>query len=75
MSYSGLSPAAHIEGREPLTDETRVVHRRVPTNWSSVEAQQPSTEPFVASLSVPSEFLVEGQVSGRGLHPFRLKFL
>ena len=38
--------------------------RRVPTNWVSDRMLQPSTEPIIANFSVPSDFLVEGQVSG-----------
>ena len=44
--------------------------RRVPTNWLSGRALQPSIESVVANSFVPSDFLVDGQVSGLGTaHP------
>ena len=54
-------------GREPSTDKTRVVstRRRFPTNWFS-RTLQPSKVSIVANFSVPSDFLVDGQVSGLG---------
>ena len=66
MSNSGLSPAAPMGRMEPPTDNTRVVStcRRVLTNWLSGRTLQPSTEPAVVNFSVPSDFLLEGQVSG-----------
>ena len=68
MSNSGLSPAASMGGKEPPTNKTCVVstRRRVPTNWVSDRMLQPSTEPIVANFYVPSNFLLEGQVSGLG---------
>ena len=67
MLNSNLSPAAPQWGRTP-TDKTRVVstHRRVPTNWVSGRTLQPSIESVVANSFVPSNFLVDGQVSGLG---------
>ena len=43
--------------------------------WSSAQwTLQPSTKPVVANFSVPSDFLVEGHVSGLGIeHPFSLQ--
>ena len=72
---SDLSPAAPQGGREPLTEKTRVVstRRRVPTNLFSGRTLQPSIESVVANSFVPSDFLVDGQVSGLGLcTPFSL---
>ena len=72
MLNSDLSPAAPQGGREPPTDKTRVVptHRRVPTNWVSGRTLQPSIELVFANSFVPSDFLVDGQVSGLGtVHP------
>ena len=40
--------------------------RRVPTNWVSGRTFQPSIESVVANSFVPSDFLVDGQVSGLG---------
>ena len=54
------------------TDKTRVVstRRRIPTNWVSGRTLQPSIESVVANSFVPSDFLVDGQVSGLGtVHP------
>ena len=67
-----LSPAAPHGGREPLMEKIRVVstRRRVPTNWVSGRTLQPSIESVVANSFVPSDFLVDGQVSGLGtVHP------
>ena len=67
-----LSPAAPQGGRKPPTYITRVVstRRRVPTNWVSGRTLQPSIESVVANSFVPSDFLVDGQVSGLGtVHP------
>ena len=61
MLNSDLSPAA------PQVVSTR---RRVPTNWVSGRTLQPSIESVVANSFVPSDFLVDGQVSGLGtVHP------
>ena len=72
VSSYGLSPAAPMGRWKAPTDKTRVVsmRRRVPTNWVSGRTLQTSTEPVIANLSVPSDFIVEGQVSGlRTMHP------
>ena len=72
MLSSDLSPAAPQVGREPPADKTRVVStcRRVPTNWVTGRTLQPSIESVVANSFVPSDFLVDGQVSGLGtVHP------
>ena len=72
MLSSDLSPAAPQGGREPPADKTRVVstRRRVPTNWVTGRTLQPSIESVVANSFVPSDFLVDGQVSGLGtVHP------
>ena len=72
MLNSDLSSAAPQGGRDPPTDETRVVStgRRVPTNWVSGRTKQPSIESVVANSFVPSDLLVDGQVSGLGtVHP------
>ena len=79
MLNSDLSPAAPQLGREPFTDKARVesTRRRVPTNWFSGRTLQPSIESVVANTFVPSDFLVDGQVSGLGtVHPhLNLDFL
>ena len=72
MSNSDLSPAAPQWGRVLPTDKTCVVstQRWVPTNWVSGRTLQTSIESVVASSFVPSDFLVDGQVSGLGtVHP------
>ena len=72
MLNSDLSPADPQGVMEPPIDKTRVVstRRRVPTNWISGRTLQPSIEPVVANAFVPSDFLVDGQVSGLGtVHP------
>ena len=72
MLNSDLSPAAPQRGREPLTDKTRVVsmRRQVQTNWVSGRTLQPSIESVDANSFVPSDCLVDGQVSGLGtVHP------
>ena len=72
MLSSDLSLAAPQKGRKPPTDKTRVVstRRRVPTNWVSGRTLRPSIESVVANSFVPSDFLVDGQVSGLGtVHP------
>ena len=72
MLSSDLSPAAPRGGMEPPTNKTRVVstRRRVPTNLASGRTLQPSFESVVAKSFVPSDFLVDGQVSGLGtVHP------
>ena len=59
-------------GKGTPTDKTRVVStcRLVPTNWVSGRTLQPSIESVVANSFVPSDFLVDGQVSGLGtVHP------
>ena len=44
--------------------------RRMPTNWVSSRTLQPSIESVVANSFVPSDFLVDGQVSWLGnVHP------
>ena len=50
--------------------------RRVPTNWVSGRTLQPFIESVVANSFVPSDFLVDGQVSGLGtVHPlFTINF-
>ena len=79
MLNSDLSPAAPQGGRLPPTDKTRVVstRRRVPTNWVSGRKLQPSIESVVANSFVPSDFLVDGHVSGlETVHPLlTLSFL
>ena len=68
MLNSDLSPTAPQGGREPPTDKTCVVstRRQVPTNWVSGRTLQPSIESVVANSLVPSDFLVDGRVSGLG---------
>ena len=68
MLKSDLSPAAPQGGRLPATYKTRVVsmRRRVPTNWVSGRTLQRSIESVVANSFVPSDFLVDGQVSALG---------
>ena len=79
MQNSDLFPAAPQGGREPPTSKTRVVstRRRVPTNWVSGRTFQSSIESVVASSFVPSDFLVDGQISGLWtVHPLlTLSFL
>ena len=75
MLNTDHSPAAPLGGREPPTEKTRVVstRRRVPTNWVSGRTLQPSIESVVANSFVPSDFLVDDQVSGLGtMHPISL---
>ena len=72
MLSSGLSPAAPQGRRVPSTYNARVVstRRRVPTNWVYGWTLQPSIESIVANSFVPSDLLVDGQVSGLGtVHP------
>ena len=72
MLNSDLSPTAPQGGREPPTDKACVVstHRRVPTNLVSGRTLQPCIESVVANSFVPSDFLVDGQVSRLGtVHP------
>ena len=72
MLNSDLSPVAPQGGRESPTDKTHVVstRRRVPTNWVSGWTLHPSIESVIANSFVPSDFLVDGQVSGLGtVHP------
>ena len=78
MSNSNLSPAAPQGGRVPPIDKTHVVstRRQDPTNWVSGRTLQQSIESVVANSFVPSDFLVDGQVSGLGtVHPFSFKLL
>ena len=78
MLNSDLSLAAPQGGMVPPTYKTCVVSTRrwVPTNWVSDRTLQPSIESVVANSFVPSDFLVDGQVSGLGtVHPLlTLKF-
>ena len=72
MSISGLFLADPIGGKDPHTDKTCVVStcRWVLTNWVSDRMLQPSTEPVIANISLPSDLLVEGKISGLGtVHP------
>ena len=66
MLNSDLSPAAPQGRMEPPTDKTHVVsmRRRVPINWVSGRTLQPSIESDVENSFVPSDFLVDDQVSG-----------
>ena len=68
MQNTDLSPAAPQGGMETPTNKTRVVstRRRVPTNMVSGRTLQQSIESVVANSFVPSDFLVDGQVSGLG---------
>ena len=71
LSYD-LFLAAPQGGMEPPTYKTHVVstRRRVPTNWVSGRTLQPSIESVIANSFVPSDFLVDDQVSGLGtVHP------
>ena len=66
-----LSPAALQVGGIPI-HKTREVstRRRVPTNWVFGRTLQSSIESVVANSFVPSDLLVDGQVSGLGtVHP------
>ena len=59
-------------GKGTPTNNARVAstRRRVPTNWVSGRTLQPSIESVVANSFVPSDFLVDGEVSGLGtVHP------
>ena len=72
MLNSDLSPAAPQGGRLP--PQIKPVSR-VPTNWVSGRTLQPSIESVVANSFVPSDFLVDGQVSGLGTaRPSHFKF-
>ena len=79
MLNSDLSPASPRGGMERPTDKTCVVstRRRITTNWVSGRTLQPSIESVVANSFVPSDFLVNGQISGLGtVHPLlTLNFL
>ena len=68
MLNSDLYPAAPQGGGGTPTDKTCVVSARrwFPTNWVSGRALQPSIESVVTNSFVPSDFLVDGQVSGLG---------
>ena len=75
MSNSDLSSTAPQGGMESPKDKTRVVStcRRVPTNWVFSRSLLPFTESVVVDSFVPSNFLVDGQVSGQGtLYPISL---
>ena len=72
MLNSDLSPAAPMGEGNPSQKKTCVMstRRRVPKNWLSGRTLQPSIESVVANSFVPSDFLVDGQVSGLGtVHP------
>ena len=72
MLNADLSLEAPQGEREPPTDKACVVSTRrwVPTNCVSGRTLQPSIESVVANSFVPSDFLVDGQVSGLGtVHP------
>ena len=72
MLKSELTPAAPQGGRKPPTDKTCAVStcRRVPTNWVSGRTLQQSIESVITNSFVPSDFLVDAQVSGLGtVHP------
>ena len=60
-----LSCNSHWEKGTP-TEKTGVVSTRrwVPTSRVSGKMLLPSTEPVVTNVSVPSDFLVKGQVNG-----------
>ena len=79
MLNSDLSPAAPQGEWVPPTDKPRDVstRRRVPTNLVSGRTLQPPIESVVTNSFVPSDFLVDGQVSGLGtVHPhLALNFL
>ena len=68
MLNSDLHPAAPQWGRVPHTNKARVVstRRRIPTSWVTGRTLQLSIESVVANSSVPSDFLVDGQISGLG---------
>ena len=80
MEKSGLEPQKAVrcktltslrqlhKGKGIPTDKTSVVstRRRVPTNWFSGRTLQPSIESIIVNSFVPSDFLVDGQVSGLG---------
>ena len=68
MLNSDLSPTAPQGGREPPIDKPCVASncRRVPKNWVSGRTLQPSIESVVTNCFVPSDSLVDGQVSGLG---------
>ena len=72
MLNSDLSRAAPQWGRVPPTDKTHMVstRRRFQTNFVSGRTLQPSIESVIANSFLPSDFLVDGQVSGLGtVHP------
>ena len=72
MSNSGLSLYVPQRRRKPPTDWTGVVSmcRGVATNWVSGRTLQPSIEPVVTNVSVPSDYIVDDKVSGlRTAHP------
>ena len=59
VNFWPLYDCSH-RGKETPTDETHVVSmcRQVQTNWDFRWLLQPFNKPVVASLSVPSDFLV-----------------
>ena len=71
MSDSDLSQVAPKgEGTSHRQNPSGVHAQAVPTNWVSGRTVQPSIESVVANSFVPSDFLVDGQVSGLGaVHP------
>ena len=72
MFSSDLSLAAHQGGWELPTYKICVVStcRRVQTNRVSGRTLQPYIVSVIANSFVPSDFLVDGQVSGLGtVHP------
>ena len=66
MLDSDLSQTAPQGGKGTPTYLTRVVstRRRVPINWVSGRTLQLFIESVVANSFMPSDFLVDGQVSG-----------
>ena len=67
-NHKGLPVAVHYNQTDhSINVSTR---RRVPTNWVSGRTLQPPIESVVANSFVPSDFLVDGPVSGLGtVHP------
>ena len=67
MLNSDLSPSAPQGGRDPPQIKPVWCPRAGgPDNWVSCRTLQPSIESVVADSFVPSDFLVDGQVSGLG---------
>ena len=72
MLNSDLSPTAPQGGRKPPQIKPVLCPRAggSNTNWVSGRTLQPSIESVIANSFVPSDFLVDGQVSGLGtVHP------